>query len=170
MKLEHNEDALVAILTVFFVGNIDLAHLDAWLANTHERHEDGLDRFPRDHTVDEPFASYNSIRLREAILSKYTTALVRLKGLATPKPKPTCPADIHREIMGKHFGNEGLELDYKYVSWLFTSDDWIESTTGLWLLDNESGYREHKKAYYTAKRDLMRAEFTVLAFEYANQI
>ena len=70
--------------------------------------------------------------------------------------------------MTKHYGLSGAELEYKYVSWLFTSADLVESTTGLWLLDNESGTREHSKIYYAAKRDLMRAELQLLDLEYTN--
>ena len=80
-SLARDEGVLLSILTVFFVGNIDLEHVDAWLDKNHERYEDGLDRFPRDHTVAEPFASYNSIMLREIILSNYEIALMRLKEL-----------------------------------------------------------------------------------------
>lgn len=80
-SLARDEGVLLSILTVFFVGNIDLEHVDSWLDKKHEWHEDGLDRFPRDHIVAEPFASYNSIMLREIILSNYEIALMRLKEL-----------------------------------------------------------------------------------------
>lgn len=78
-SVARDEGVLLTVLSTFFVGKIDLEHVDAWLDKRHEKHEDGLDRFPRDHVVAEPFASYNSINLREVIMSTYEVALERLK-------------------------------------------------------------------------------------------
>lgn len=80
-SVARDEGVLLTVLSTFFVGKIDLEHVDAWLDKRHEKHEDGLDRFPRDHVVAEPFASYNSINLREVIMSTYEVALERLKQL-----------------------------------------------------------------------------------------
>lgn len=80
-SVARDEGVLLTLLTVFFVGPIDLEVVDAWLDDARDRAADTDMGFPKGHTVAEPFGNIPADVMRPIILNHYENALLRLKEL-----------------------------------------------------------------------------------------
>ena len=80
-SLVRDEGVLLTILTVFFVGRIDLEVVDTWLGDATKQADNTDMEFPKEHIVAEPFWKFSAALLRYSILEYYDIALARLEEL-----------------------------------------------------------------------------------------
>ena len=80
-RLPRDEGVLLTILTVFFVGRIDLEVVDTWLGDATKQADNTDMEFPKGHIVAEPFGKISADLLRPIILEHYDIALARLEEL-----------------------------------------------------------------------------------------